>query len=367
MASIEILTNKPQNSIVDFSLPEYFQDVYAFHTSMKEYKETPLHCLAALAETLQVKKICVKDESSRFGLSAFKGLGTSYAMNRIIERGAHHQIEGEPTFVTCTDGNHGKALAWYANINGYNSVVFMPKGSERKRVKAIEGHRAKVIVTDMNYDDTVRFAAGYAKEHRFVLVQDTALPGYTEIPNDIAIGYSTLVREALNQMGEKPTHVFLQAGVGSFAGGAIWYLCNRFQGDLPFVGIIEASCVACFYESVKQGLPVCIGGEPYTVMAGLNCGEANTAMFPLIAAKASCFIKCEDSITEIGMARAKNPIGSDARFSSGESGAVGLGFVETVLSDAAYIKMKRTLQINSDSVILVFNTEGEISNESCDF
>ena len=362
MASIEILTNKQKNQPIRFGLPENFQDVFAFHTSMKEYEETPLHSLAALAEKLQVKKIYVKDESNRFGLSAFKGLGASYAMSRIIEREANHQGEGEPTFVSCTDGNHGKALAWYANINGYKSVIFMPKGSEQKRVKAIEGHMAKVIVTDMNYDDTVRFAADYAKERCFILVQDTALPGYTEIPNDIAIGYSTLIREALGQMGEKPTHVFLQAGVGSFAGGAIWYLYHKFQGDLPFIGVIEASCVACFYESIKQGKSVCIGGEPHTVMAGLNCGEANPAVFPLIAAKASCFIKCDDSISERGMARAKNPVGGDARFSSGESGAVGLGFVEAVLSDAEYANMKETLQINSDSVMLVFNTEGEISD-----
>ncbi|MCL1982150.1 MAG: diaminopropionate ammonia-lyase [Clostridiales bacterium] len=363
MAHIEILANKQKNQADSFGLPENFQDAFAFHTSMTEYEETPLHSLAALAKALHVKRICVKDESCRFGLTAFKGLGASYAMSRIVERAAQPQSQGELTFVTCTDGNHGKAVAWYANANNHKAIVFMPKGSEQKRVKAIEEHRAKVIVTDMNYDDTVRYAAEYAKEHCCVLVQDTALPGYTEIPNNIVMGYTTLVREALNQMGEKPTHVFVQAGVGSFAGGVVWYLRHMYKDDLPFIGIIEASCVACFYESVRQGRAVCIGGEPYTVMAGLNCGEANPAVFPLIASKADCFIKCEDSVTERGMQRAKNPIGSDARFSAGESGAVGLGFIEEVLSNAAYIDMKEQLRLNSDSVILVVNTEGELSNE----
>ncbi|MHC1723098.1 MAG: diaminopropionate ammonia-lyase [Aminipila sp.] len=358
MQAIEILMNNPIEYSNESELPINFDDVYRFHKSIKEYEKTPLHSLKSLAAQLHVKEIYVKDESYRFGLNAFKGLGVSYALNEIIK----NNPQEEYTFVSCTDGNHGKALAWRANRLGHKAIIFMPKGSESRRVKAIEQHHAKVFVTQMNYDDTVRYAAEYAKEHNYYLIQDTALPDYTEVPNNIVLGYSTMIHEALEQMSERPTHIFLQAGVGSMAGGVLWYLYNRFAEELPFIGVIEASSVACIYDSIEQKKMISIGGEPYTVMAGLNCGEANFTTFPLLKAKCNCFIKCRDEVTVQGMFRAKNPIKNDCSFSSGESGAVGLGFVEEILSNPYYSAQKNQLNLNSNSVILVFNTEGEIKS-----
>lgn len=356
MEAIQVLSNQQSNEENEQILPVNFADVERFHLSMPSYRKTPLHCLSSLANKLNVKGIYIKDESTRFGLNAFKGLGVSYALHRIME----DQPSSSYTFVTCTDGNHGKALAWQAHELGYQAIIFMPKGSEQRRVKAIEHYHAKVIVTDMNYDDSVRYAAEFARKNSAYFVQDTSLPGYTKIPNDIILGYSTLVKEALDQMDEKPTHVFIQAGVGSLAGGVIWYLQHRYPGQLPFIGIVEADSVACIYESINQNRFVSIGGEPYTAMAGLNCGEANRTIFPLLKSKANCFIKCTDEITYKGMLRAKNPIGNDVAFSSGESGAVGLGLIEEILSNPVYIDKKRQIQLNGNSNILLFSTEGEI-------
>ncbi len=358
MAAIQLLLNRQTGYENLEQLPDNFSDVEDFHKSLTSYRETPLHRLKSLAGKLNVKSIYVKDESARFGLNAFKGLGVSYALHRIIT----DDPKDSYTFVSCTDGNHGKALAWRAHALGHQAVIFMPKGSEERRIKAIEQYHARVIVTDMNYDDTVRHAAEYAGENNAYLVQDTALPGYTRIPNDIVLGYSTMAKEALEQIDESPTHVFLQAGVGSMAGGVVWYLQHRFPDALPFIGIIEAETVACIYESASQSKPVAIGGEPYTAMAGLNCGEANPSTYPLLNAKASSFITCADAITFEGMARARNPVGDDAAFSSGESGAVSLGMIEELLSNPLYAEQREQLQLNADSVILLFNTEGELAN-----
>lgn len=359
MNSIEMIKNTKTKYLNETQLPKDFESAYSFHKSIKDYKETPLYNLKSLSNKLGVKSILVKDESYRFGLNAFKGLGVSYALEKIIK----NNRDSNYTFVSCTDGNHGKGLAWRAQALGYEAIIFMPKGSEERRVNAIEKYGAKVIVTDMNYDDTVRYAFDFAKENAYYLVQDTSLPGYTETPNNIVLGYSTMAREALNQMGEKPTHVFVQAGVGSMAGGVLWYLYNKYGEELPYVGVIESSAVPCIYESVKQNKNVTIGGEPYTAMAGLNCGEANFTTFPLLKSQSSFFIKCQDEITFKGMERAKNPIGNDIHFSSGESGAVGLGFIEEVLSNPDYEEIKNQLGLDENSVILVFNTEGVIKEE----
>ncbi len=359
MPTLEILLNTPTEHVNETCLPTSFDDAHTFHQSLEEYEPTPLHTLSSLATSLHVQGICVKDESYRFGLNAFKGLGVSYALNEILKQAP----QAEYTFVSCTDGNHGKALAWRAQMLGHKAVIFMPKGSENRRVQAIEHYQAKVIVTQMNYDDTVRLAAAYAEEHDYYLVQDTAMPGAAKAANHIVLGYSTMIFEALAQMPVKPTHVFLQAGVGSMAGGVLWYLCNQFPGDLPFIGVIEASSCACIYESVAQNKMISIGGTPYTLMAGLNCGEANSATFPLLKAKCNAFIKCHDEITIQGMVRAKNPLPDDPAFSSGESGAVGLGVVEEVLSNARYYSLREKLRLDENSVILVFNTEGELEDE----
>lgn len=359
MQNIEVLLNRPTEYANVTGLSTNFDDAHRFHQSLDEYEPTPLHALDSLAKSLHVKGIYVKDESYRFGLNAFKGLGVSYALNEILK----HAPEAKHTFVSCTDGNHGKALAWRAQKLGHRAVIFMPKGSERRRVKAIEQYDAEVIVTEMNYDDTVRLAAAYADEHNYYLVQDTTLPHAATVPKHVVLGYSTMIVEALAQMPVKPTHVFLQAGVGSMAGGVLWYLCHRFPNELPFVGTIEANSCACIYESVAQNTLISIGGTPYTLMAGLNCGEANPATFPLLKAKCSAFIKCSDEFTVQGMLRAKNPVAGDPTFSSGESGAVGLGVVEAVLSNACYRSLRQQLRLDGQSVVLVFNTEGELEDE----
>lgn len=359
MQSIEVLLKNQEDYGNETHLPTHFDEVLKFHQGLVAYEQTPLHRLDALAKTLNLKSLWVKDESYRFGLNAFKGLGASYALEEIINK----DPEGTYTFVSCTDGNHGRALAWRAQHLGHQAIIFMPKGSETRRVKAIEAYHAKVVVTDMNYDDTVRYAAEFAKTNGYFLVQDTALPDYTEIPNNIVLGYTTMVAEALEQMTEKPTHVFLQAGVGSMAGGVLWYLYQKYGDDLPFVGIIEADSVACFYESIKENQIVSIGGEPYTLMAGLNCGECNLATFPLIKAKAQAFIKCQDEVTLKGMERAQHPVGNDPVFSSGESGAVGLGFIEEILSKGEYEGLRGAMGFGPDSSVLLFSTEGILSEK----
>ncbi len=53
-----------------------------FHRSIPQYQETPLVSLKELSTRLGVKGIYVRNESLRFGLKAFKGLGGTYAMFR---------------------------------------------------------------------------------------------------------------------------------------------------------------------------------------------------------------------------------------------------------------------------------------------
>lgn len=338
---------------------ENYQAVEHFHQSLKSYAPTPLVMLPALARQLGVKTIAVKDESERFGLRAFKGLGASYAVHQIMKQAG----ENKPVLVTTTDGNHGKGVAWAAREAGCRAEVYMPKGTVDSRVQAIEAlGNVTVTVTDMNYDDTVRWTAAYAQDKGYVLVQDTAFNGYTEVPQNIVLGYTTMIREALDQLKAQgqplPTHVFLQAGVGSMAGGVLGYLADTLKDQLPVVSIIEAEESACILESCQKGQLSAIGGHPQTIMAGLNCGEVNTEVFPVLRDYAAFYFACPDEITEQGMRRLADPLSGDPAVVSGESGAVGLGLVMQLCSDPQMMDLRGQLKLDENSVILLFNTEG---------
>ena len=92
---------------------------------------------------------------------------------------------GETTFITATDGNHGRATAWAAKQVNQKCIVYMPKGTQAARVTHIEDLGAEVIVTEVNYDDTVAMAVQVAEERKGTIILDLAYEGYEEIPTSV--------------------------------------------------------------------------------------------------------------------------------------------------------------------------------------
>lgn len=366
-----ILLDNRDNREVKTDLPEIFSKdnfikVQNFHRNLEEYHKTPLVNLKGLANLLGLKGILVKDESQRFGLNSFKALGASYAISRILEE---HPEEEPRVFVTATDGNHGRGVAWTASKVGGKAYVFMPKGSQKCRIQAIRDVGDTVVeVTEMNYDDTVRYAVAFAQEHGYHLVQDTGFDGYEEIPRDIMLGYSTMGAETVSQMDTdnitEPTHVLLQAGVGSMAGGVLGFLADYFGDRLPKTVIMEAEEASCIYESIRTGKTVAIGGHPQTIMAGLNCGEPNIHVLEVLRNFAWGFAKCPDWVTTQGMRKLAKPEPGDTAIVSGESGAVGLGLLMSLCQNPEYQAEKEVLGLDNNSIVLLFSTEGDTDPEN---
>ena len=279
----------------DFS-EEVARRVERFHQQLPGYRPTDLVRWSHLAEAWGVKGVFIKDESTRFNLKAFKVLGGSYAVARLmcqklgmspddidfaylVSDEARKRI-GQITFTTATDGNHGRGIAWAAEQLHQNAVIYMPKGAARSRVENIRSHGATVIVTDLNYDDAVRLCCRMAEENGWNVIQDTAWEGYTEIPLWIMQGYMTMCVEAVNQMaltGLRPTHVFVQVGVGALAGAVVGCLLNKFSNHPPRFITMEPNNAACIFASATaaDGRPHAVTGDLNTVMAGLACGEPN--------------------------------------------------------------------------------------------
>lgn len=355
--------------------------VRAFHKTVPGYGATPLVSLPHLARRLGIHALYVKDESKRFGLNAFKGLGGVYAVARAAAEAAGISPEGltwealtSPaarekisalTFVTATDGNHGRGVAWAAHLLGCRSVVYMPRGSAQVRAEAIRAAGAsEVTITDLTYDDAVRKADAMGKERGWRLIQDTAWPGYEKPPRWIVEGYTTMVWEALDQMkaaGAAPTHVLLQAGVGALAGSVTGALAAEYGAHCPVIASVEPEEAACLYQSIAagDGAPHKAEGSMTTIMAGLNCGEPCTLTWPILKSRLSAAIACGDAAAARGMRLYGAPRGGDAQIISGESGAAPLGALSLMGEDCRHF-----LGLGKDAAVLLFNTEGDTDRDN---
>ena len=377
MKNIQLL-----KSPFSFKAPELKDDheVETFFNSVPYYKPTELKELTNLAKQLNVAEIAVKDESSRFGINSFKGAGGLYAMACCIAEKASLDVEKltydelmkpevkkvaeEITFYTATDGNHGRGIAWAASKLGTHAVIKMPKGSKEIRADHIRKiQNTEVEITDKNYDNTVKEVKELCeKDPNGIMIQDTAWEGYEKIPGWIIKGYGLIVDEFLHQMKEKPTHIFLQAGVGSLAAGIILGLEERMKPEeLPVITIVEPETVACYYLSAQKGdgKRHHLEGLTKTMMAGLNCQTPSITAWPIIRDSAKFYGTLSEDVDAEGMARLGHPLDGDPKVVSGESGAAGFAYVYEILSNPDLGKERTELGLDQNSSIVVLSTEGD--------
>ncbi len=371
---INDLSQVPDAALFDFANKETVRHVHDFHRSLPGYRPTPLVRLPGLADYLGIRELWIKDENHRFDLQAFKVLGASYAMAKclgeVIGLGddeltyhniiAHKSAYDHITFVTATDGNHGRAVAWAAKLFGCKAVVYLPKGSSLIRLEAIRHYGAQASITGMNFDDSVMHASGKAQENGWTLLQDTSWEGYEKVPRHIMQGYSTLITESIGPgKAHLPTHVFVQAGVGSFAAAMAGTLVSLAGGDAPTLIVVEPEGAPCLFESSKKEERVRIQGDLATIMAGLSCGEPSLIGWQVLKSAVSAFLMCSDEVARKGMKVLGNPLPEDPCIISGESGAVTLGALFEIMTDKQNMKIRKDIGLNSDSRVLLFSTEGD--------
>ncbi|WP_106566321.1 diaminopropionate ammonia-lyase [Cecembia rubra] len=350
----------PQNITTDI-LKE--KDALAFHLSLAEYQHTPLISLPALAKHLGIGKLFVKDESKRFGLNAFKGLGASFAVFQILQDKPDMKV-----FCTATDGNHGRAVAWAAQKFGKEAVVFVPSDTTSNRIQAIEKEGAKVIQLNKNYDDTCAYAEEMSIKNNWELVQDTAWEGYETIPALIMAGYLTQFKELETDLHPREFPevdvVFLQVGVGSWAGAAAYYYLQRYSSKGPALISVEPEGSSGLLDSFRSSQRVVPNNPSYTIMAGLNCGIPSLSGWELLKNAISVSLNIPDIQVEEAIRCLYYPLEDDPRIISGESGAAGLAGLLAMMQDPVFQPVRQQLDIGPHSRILVFNTEGDTDKES---
>lgn len=352
----------------------------SFHSQIPGYKMTPLCALPNLSHMLGVEGIYVKDESQRLQLKSFKVMGGSFAIFRFLQKRlglkddeinfeyltskeCHDQL-GTLTFASATDGNHGRGIAWAARKLGHNCVIYVHKDTSEPRINAIRSYGAVVKIVNGNYDDAVRQVAEDAKKFGWEIISDTSWPGYTEIPTWIMQGYTTMLVESQEQfsgMGiSRPTHVFVQAGVGALAASVIGFYSALFPENPPKFCVVEPDKAGCLFYSAKlnDGKPHNITGELNTIMAGLACGDPSPIAWEVLKNCADAFVQVPDYVAARGMRIYATPLKGDPFVISGESGAVTLGALYSILTEPGLKSLAKDLELDAKSQVFVINTEG---------
>ncbi|HWP25290.1 MAG TPA: diaminopropionate ammonia-lyase [Xanthobacteraceae bacterium] len=348
-------------------------------TSWPGYEPTPLRRLRGLAEAARVCEILYKDEAGRFGLGSFKALGGAYAVLRLLQReigaltkqapsarelmaGQHREFTARLTVTCATDGNHGRSVAWGAQMFGCRCVIYVHETVSEGRCRAIAAFGAEVRRVPGTYDDAVRRAAADAAAHGWHVVSDTSYAGYTEIPRDVMQGYALMAEEALAQTpaGRLPTHVFVQGGVGGLAAAICSYLWERLGDARPRFVVVEPTKADCLYRSAVAGKPTPAEGALDTIMAGLACGEVSIEAWRILNAGADAFMAIDDEAAAACMRLLATGYGVDAPVVAGESAVAGLAALLLGSVDAT---ARRRLGLDTESSVLVFGTEGATDPE----
>lgn len=334
---------------------------------------TPLVALPSIAAETGVGHVFLKNEALRLGQGSFKALGGAYAVmvlfKRLLEGHLGHEVRvaqlvsptardfaGAVTVCCATDGNHGKSVAAGARLLGCRSVIFVHQGVSDARVQALGAD--EIVRVPGSYDDSVNESERVAGEKGWHLVSDTSWPGYEETPATVGQGYTILADEALRQMEElgqaAPTHVFLQAGVGGFAGSIAAHLADRLGAARPVTIIVEPDRAACVLASAKAGKLVSVAPTEPTVMAMLECYTPSIIAWRILEKTADAFMTVSEEEAKQAMRALAFPKAGEPPIVAGESGAAGLAGLFAIMRDKL---AAASLKLDKNSRVLVINTE----------
>ena len=332
-------------------------DVAHFYGARDDAPATPLRRLPGLAAALGAGEILIKDESDRFGLPAFKIAGARYAVARLIaERGA------EVGDLACaTAGNHGRAVARVAREHARSAHVYVPAGTPRASVAALQGEGADVTVCDHGFDAAVERMARDASANGWTVVSDTAATGDREVPRWIMAGYTRIFEEAAGTWGDAPPDVVIaQAGVGSFAGALAGWLIARFGDRGPRLVIAEPAGSACVLASLNSGHPVTLAACAPTAMACLRCGVVSPLAWPPLRDRADAAVTVDEAANDATIDRLARPADGDPAILAGPSGACGVAALVALARDQELAAVGRALALPRAARYLAFVTEGRL-------
>lgn len=348
----------------------YPSDASAAATAIwDDYRPTRLIDLPPLARLTRVGRVLVKAEWER-PLGNFKALGGMIAGLRALARaagvaslpaliGADAHGVSRLRLVCASDGNHGLAVTAAARRAGARATVYLPRSASKVRANRITALGGDVVRAGGTYDAAVSAAAAAAARGEGLLVPDTSCDPHDPVVRDVMAGYAVLTGETVAQVRDevqsRPSHLFVQAGVGGLAAAMAEGLRDimRLPGRLI---VVEPESAACVARALSTGRPECIEGELHTSAEMLSCGIASApALEVLLRYGAESVIVAEPELLH-----AVNVMEQAAGVYTTPSGAAGFA---GLLQVAARPELRARHGLGSDSTVLLVVTEGPIADD----
>lgn len=343
------------------------------------YRPTPLIALPGLARRLDLGAILYKDEGKRFGLKSFKALGGAYAVlcllkERLAAKGIatasaadlvarrHAEITGDVTMATATDGNHGRSVAWGAQMFGCRCIIYLHEHVSEAREREIARYGAEIRRVSGSYDDSVRRCAAAAAENSWLLVADTSSGGDARVPAMVMQGYTLLVDEMMADLAaEPPTHVFVPGAVGGLAAAVVAQLWESLGERRPRIVVVEPTRADCISRSLAVGRPTPVPGDVNSFMACLAAGEVSPAAWDILGPALDDSIAIPDEAAVSAMRLLAEGTGGDPSVVSGESGCAAIAGLVAAALDS---KIRKALDLTLTARVVTIGSEGATDEET---
>ena len=341
--------NFDRKKILDICDENNVVDAYKTISGWKGYEPTPLISLHKLSRKLKLNNIFYKDESKRFHLKSFKALGGAYAVEKAT-------IDNKNlTVTTATAGNHGRSVAWGAQRLGLNCKIFISEYVSEARANSMRNLDAEVIRVNGNYEKSLEECVTQANKNGWEIIQDVAWKNYETVPKLTMAGYSVMIKEISNQTNQYITHVFLQAGVGGMASGAIAGIAKYFK-RIPKIIIVEPENADCVLKSIDKGSLQKVDIKKESIMGGMSCGEVSLVPWKILKDSVDICTSISDENVDLTISMLKNKILGNEEIVGGECSTPG---IISLIACSEDNEIKKNLGLEESSNILVIGCEGD--------
>ena len=346
--------NFNKDSILSILSKNDIDEAYKTISKWDNYSPTPLISLNKLSENLKLNKIFYKDESKRFNLKSFKALGGAYAVEKVTEGNKDTVIS------TATAGNHGRSVAWGSKKLGLKCKIFISEYVSEFRAKVMRSFGAQVIRVKGNYDDSLKECIKQSKKNNWQIVQDVAWEDYKLVPTLTMAGYSVMMKEVSEQLkNQKISHLILQAGVGGMAAATIAGVA-RYLDHIPKIIVVEPENAACVLESIKVNKIKKISIQKESIMGGMSCDEVSLVPWEILKNSVSHCVSVSDNYIAKTIKHLANSDFSNEKIIGGECSTPGISSLVSLCNES---KIKKKLNLNEKSNVLLFGCEGDADEE----
>ena len=246
-------------------------------------------------------------------------------------------------------------MAWGAQRLGLKCKIFISEYVSDARAEEMRKLGAEIIRVKGNYEKSLEECINQSNTNGWEIVQDVAWENYENVPKLTMAGYSVMIKEISNQTDQYITHIFLQAGVGGMASGAILGVAQYFK-RIPKIIIVEPENADCVLQSVDKGSLQKVNIKKESIMGGMSCGEVSLVPWKILKNSVNLCTSISDKNVAKTITMLKNNYFCEKNIIGGECSTPG---IISLISVCENQDLKNKISLDENSNVLVIGCEGD--------